>query len=68
MSWGRYAAYYYLWLNGYGIVDISRVFGYSHGTVSVGRAQFEEKLSINDPLAIELWGKLKDYDIKDLHD
>lgn len=58
--WARYACFYLLTKNGFTPSEIGRMFQMSHTIVIMGTSSFEDMLSINDPISIRLWNKLKD--------
>lgn len=59
----RQGAWLCFYINGYSYSDIGRLFGYRTSTVNEGVDTFEDKLKEGDKLTLELWQKLKVYEL-----
>jgi len=58
----RYAVFLLLNMS-YRPCQIARLFNYNNATVHYGINQMKDKLLINDQLAVEAWGKIKDIEV-----
>lgn len=59
----RQGAWLCFFINGYSYSEIGRMFGYSRKNVSRGVDRFEDLLKEGDKLTVELWQKLKVYEL-----
>lgn len=60
---GRQGAWLCFYINGHTYVDIGRIFGVSGSSVAEGVDRFEDKLKEGDSLTLEIWNKLKVYEL-----
>lgn len=58
--WARFACFKFMREQGLSYLSIGEAFGMSHASVIHGVNEFNDKLSINDPLAVRYWNELKD--------
>lgn len=59
----RQGAWLCFYINGYSYSEIGRMFGCSRKNVSQGVDRFEDLLKEGDKLTVELWQKLKVYEL-----
>lgn len=59
----RQGAWLCFFINGYSYSEIGRMFGYNESTVREGVDRFEDLLKEGDKLTLELWQKLKVYEL-----
>ena len=59
----KQGAWLCFFINGYSYSEIGRMFGYSRKNVSQGVDRFEDLLKEGDKLTVELWQKLKVYEL-----
>ena len=59
----RQGAWLCFYINGYSYSEIGRMFGYNESTVREGVDRFEDLLKEGDKLTLELWQKLKVYEL-----
>ena len=59
----RQGAWLCFCINGYSYSEIGRMFGYNESTVREGVDRFEDLLKEGDKLTLELWQKLKVYEL-----
>lgn len=62
--WARYACFHLLTKNGFTPSEIGRIFEMSHTIVIIGASNFAYTLSINDPISVRFWGKIKDLKVR----
>lgn len=59
----RQGAWLCFYINGYSYADIGRMFGFDRKNVSHGVDRFEDLLKEGDRTTVELWQKLKVYEL-----
>ncbi|KAF5038447.1 hypothetical protein DSECCO2_554170 [anaerobic digester metagenome] len=59
----RQGAWLCFFINGYNYAEIGRIFGYNRDVVLHGVDRFEDLLKEGDKLTLELWQKLKVYEL-----
>ena len=59
----RHGSWLCFFINGYSYADIGRMFGFAPSTIMGGVDRFEDLLKQGDKLTLELWQKLKIYEL-----
>ena len=59
----RQGAWLCFCINDYSYKDIAKMFGFARSTVAAGVDMFEDLLKKGDKLTVELWQKLKVYEL-----